>query len=291
MRRSRHCKPVTKPDFAIRATPRSLGILRLFDHYRILPLNWMYALSDSGNYTGYRDLCTRMCQAGFLERKTLNGARNNNETQSYLRTKAGAEYLHGLGFAALLNDTHTDAHQSLIDITEAQIEIGARAHAVEYHSWLDVRDHSLTPKLPDNPFRFDVGGSYQTPDGRPFYLKNANRQSALFLREIDRDHEKRETILVKLRNYKLLHEAIKQRYGFKQVLLLFITTNQPREQKILQWIGEVFPEGCLWIMTSTMQDHIKDCLSTPPIAAHLFSTPYQRAGYPRFSLPTLSDVP
>lgn len=291
MRRSRHRAPATKPDFEIRATPRALATLGLFDRYRILPLNWMYALADRGGYTGYRDLCTRLCHAGLLQRKTLNGSTNNNETMSFTRSDAGTRFLHRHGFKVLHNDTRTDAHQALIDISEAQIELGARDHAIEYHPWLDVRDHPLTPKLPERPFRFDIGDSYQLPDGRPFYLKNGAGQSALFLREIDRNTESDTTIRIKLQNYKVIHDHIKQRYGFKQALLLFITTTERQQENVHCLIREVFAEGCKWILTNTMRDHVRDCLSTLPVATELFTTPYRRVGYAPFSLKILADMP
>src|SRR2546423_461770 len=179
MRRSRHVVPDTKPDLDVHPTGRCLGTLRLFDRYRILPLNWMHALVGEGSYVGYRNLCTRMTLAKLLERRTLNGRRNNNETQTYSRSKAGDKYLHERGFEALPHDSHHDAHQALVDLAEAQIELGARAAGIEYHPWIDIRDHPKTPRLPDKPFRFDVEDTYQIPDGRPFYLKNT-RGAMLF---------------------------------------------------------------------------------------------------------------
>ena len=68
-------------------------------------------------------------------------------------------------------------------IAEAHIELGARAHGVEYHPWLDIRDHPLTPPLPDRPFRFHVSDTHQSPDGRPFYLKNASGFAAVPARD------------------------------------------------------------------------------------------------------------
>lgn len=289
MRRSRHLKPDSKPDFDLRANARSLATLQLFDRYRILPLNWMHALADDGNYAGYRDLCTRLWRAGLLERKTLNGQRNNNETQSYKRTEAGCRYLHGKGFDALHHDTQGDVHQSLVDLAEAHIELGARAHGVEYHPWLDIRDHPLTPPLPDRPFRFHVNDTILVPDGRPFYLKTASG-SLLFLRELDRNTEVQSTIEVKLRHYRLLHEKIQQRYGFKHAMLLFITTNKTREQNILKWIAAAFDGSCKWILTQTIDDHIKQCRSTVPVTTHLFDAPYSRAGCRPFSLKTLGEI-
>lgn len=290
MRRSRHHKHDVSPTSDIRITQRCLASLVLFNRYRILPLNWMHALADTGDYAGYRDVCTRLWRAGLLDRKTHNGALNNNETQSYMRTDAGTRYLRKLGVEPLANTTHHDAHQALVDISEAHIELGARAHDVEYHPWIDIRDHPLTPKLPAKPFRFGISETFIIPDGRPFYLKNALGQSALCVREIDRNTEDPATIQFKLKHYKLIHDLMKQRYGFKQVFLLFITTNETRHQNVLKWISEIFPSGCKWILTGAMHDHVKHGLSTLPVSTDLFTDHYSRAGYPSFSLLTLRDV-
>ncbi len=113
MRRSRH--HFRDNGVVVRATERSLDTLRLFDTFRLLPLNYMHALAGGGNYCGYRDLCTRMTWAGLLSRKTLNGTFNNNETQTYFRTDAGDRFLHEKGFEPLPHDSHHDTHQVLTD--------------------------------------------------------------------------------------------------------------------------------------------------------------------------------
>lgn len=288
MRRSRHVRTPTEPDFDLRATQRSLATLQLFDRYRLLPLNWMHALAGGGSYDGFRHLCTRMWKAGLLERRTLNGSRNNNETQSYSRTEAGDRYLHAKGFEPLPHDSHHDVHQSLVDIAEAQIELGTRGTAVEYHSWLDIYVHPKTPELPANPFRFDHGDSYTIPDGRPFYLKD-HRGSILFVRELDRNTEAPGTIKFKLQNYRHIEDRIKKRYAFRSMMLLFITTNKTREDNILHWVAEEFPDGCKWILVNTLDDHIRNYRTTVPVTTDLIDTPYRRAGHRPFSLKTLSE--
>jgi hypothetical protein len=289
MPRSRHVVPDTKPDLDIHPTGRCLATLQLFDRYRLLPLNWMHALAGDGSYVGYRNLCTRMTLAKLLERRTLNGRRNNNETQTYSRTRPGDRYLHERGFEALPHDSHHDTHQALVDIVEAQIELGSRAAGIEYHPWIDIRDHPKTPRLPEKPFRFDVNDTYQVPDGRPFYLKTA-RGSMLFLREVDRSTEAPDTIRVKLRNYRQLKDHIQSRYGFRRMMLLFITTNDTRKENILRLIGEEFVDGSQWILVATMTDHVKECLTTAPVTTHLFTEPYLRAGFRPFLLHTLSEA-
>lgn len=292
MRRSRHTRPASKPDFDIRATERSIATLQLFDRYRILPLNYMHALAGGGSYVGYRHLCKRLFWAGLLDRRTLNAARNNNETMNYSRSSAGSKFLiacgHPTSYETLPNDTHHDNHQILSDIAEAQIELGARTSSTEYHPWLDILHHPATPPLPPRPFRFEVNGSYQVPDGRPFYLKEGSR-SALFIRELDRNTEAKETIKTKLRHYRLLETTIKQRYGFARMFLLFITTDTTRAQNILRLIGEVFPSGCKWITVSVLEDHIKLLRTTPALSTDLFHKPHERAGHTPFLLDTLTE--
>lgn len=289
MRHSRHSKPDTHPDFEIKTTARTLNTLRLFDRYRILPLNWMHALEGGGSYAGFRNLCTRLWHAGLLSRKTHNGRTNNNETQSYMRTVAGDRFLADCGFSTLPHDTHHDAHQALVDLAEAQIELGARASAIAYHSWLDILSHPKTPKLPDKPFRFAVGDSALIPDGRPFYLKGEHG-AILFLRELDRNTEASDTILYKLRQYRTIEDRIRERYGFRSLMLLFITTNATRQDNLLRWIGQEFVGGCKWVLTGTLEDHVRTCRTTLPISTALFDTPFKRAGHRPFLLKSLSEV-
>jgi hypothetical protein len=240
-----------------------------------------------GNASGYRDLCTRIWDAGLLDRCTYYSPMN--ETQSYYLSQNGTEYLNALGIERPDYNTTKDAHQRLLDIALAQFELGSSKHGVEFHPWVDIRDNPNTPTLPENPLVFKSGSVTVIPDGDPFYLKNS-RGAVILLRELDRNTEKPQTIKAKLQNYKVIIDLVKQRYGCSQVFLLFITTNKTREKRILEWIKEEFPQGCKWILTQTMQDHVTLRLSTVPVATHLIDEPYNRAFPLRFSLATLTDV-
>lgn len=289
MRKSRHhTSHAAIPD--IRITPRALATLHLFDRYRLLPLNWMHALVDTGSYAGYRDMCTKLWRAGLLDRRTLNGRTNNSETQSYSRSPAGTRFLKAHGASPLLNTTQRDPHQALVDLSEAHIELGARAAGIEYLPWRHILEHPRTPKLPENPFRFDVGDTVMIPDGRPFILRTPSGHTALFVREIDRDTEADATIQFKIAYYKIIQKYLKGRYGQPRVFLLFISTKEAQQRKVLSWIANEFPHGCQWILTGVIQDHIHECLPTAPVSTHLFTSPYERHGHPPFSLGTLDDV-
>lgn len=290
MRRSRHRSSQKQITPEIRITPRALATLLLFDRYRLLPLNWMHALIDTGHYAGYRDMCTKLWRAGFLDRRTLNGRTNNTETQSYSRSAVGTRFLKARGSNPLLNTTQRDPHQALVDLSEAHIELGARAAGIEYLPWRHILEHPKTPKLPESPFRFDIGDTVMIPDGRPFILRTSTGETALFVREIDRDTEAETTVHFKIAHYKLIHKYMKQRYAHPRVFLLFITTKEARRRKVLSLIANEFPNGCPWILTAVMPDHIHDCLPTAPVTQHLFTTPYERHGHPPFSLQTLSDT-
>jgi hypothetical protein len=278
----------------IRATPRAMDTLRLFNDYRLLPLNWMYALiGDTGSYDGYSKLCRRMVKrAGLLSRFTFNGTRNTNETMTYLRTAAGDRFLFEKGFVGLPHDGTHDAHQVLTDLADAQIQLGLRGTDVELHKWQGIVEHPATPKLPDKPFRFDYPGGRLIPDGRPFYLKRG-RDSILFLKEIDRATEGKSIITDKLRAYKILEDEIKRRYGFTGALglmLLIVTTDEVRRQSILKLIAKIFPNGCRWILVALIDDHIKHTRSTAPVVTDIVDKPCLRAGAPPYSLKTLGEV-
>ena len=174
-------------------------------------------------------------------------------------------------------------------MSEAQIELGARAAGIEYHSWLDIQEHPVTPKLPHLPFTFDPGKETETtPDGRPLYLKRGG--SLPLLRELDRATEKRSTIIYKLKNYKHHKKDLAARYGFDSVMLLFITTDSVRQAKIIGCIKEVFPDGCGWIACGLIVDHIKLKLTTAPVTTELFSAPFIRYGHPPFYLNAFWEV-
>lgn len=279
-RRSRHRKPRTKPDLDIRATSRSVAILQLFDHYRNLPLNWMHALVDpDGSYAGFRNLCGRMVDAGLLERRTFNGHGNNNETQTYSRTDPGKTFLRRKGYQPYSDyNTSQDDEQVLIDLVDAQIQLGAKKYGVEVHHWPDIVEQQ--PMMPSDPFGFPE----LIPDGIPFYLKIAGG-SALFLKEVIRENKTPKVLKHKIDQYRKLEEAIKRRYGFNRFFVLFITTRMKDRDNLLKWIGQ-----SKWMLVSYMQDPIKALLTTIPVTTALFDDPWQRAGYIPFSLTTLSPV-
>ena len=234
---------------ALRANPRLIAILRVFDDHRLLPANWIHALVG-GDRIGLNRRLTQLYREGLLNRETLLGPKNVYETMTYSRTEKGDRFLNEKGFEGLPHDGTHDAHQVLLDILSASIELGARNSSIELHKWKEIRDHPKTPKLPNHPFRFQVGTNpnnektiFLVPDGRPFFLKG-QEGSILFVKELDRNTEPATTILTKLKNYQKAEDAIKARYGFKAMMLLFVTTDKTRQENILGWIKEVFPEGC-----------------------------------------------
>ena len=58
---------------------------------------------------------------------------------------------------------------------------------------------------------------------------------------------------------------------------------------IEKWIKEVVGPN-RWVLTHLMEDHIKLFRSTAPLTTHLVDTPFDRVGYPPFSLKSLADA-
>ena len=280
----------------IRGNPRALGTLRLFDNYRLLPFNWMHALVPLGSYAGHQAQCTRMVRAGLLRRFTFNGTKNTSETMTYWRTERGDRFLHARGFEGLPHDGTHDAHQVLTDLSDAQIELGARLSDVQVIKWQDILRLPNFPMQPDHPFRFPVGTHpisrktmHLVPDGRPFILKRGER-SALFLKELDRNNENPLVIKNKIRNYITCMEEIKRRYGRKAVMVLFVTTDPVRLANLVRWTLEVVGGPSQVFLFGFIDDHVKHTRSTAPVTTQLFDQPLLRAGHPPYLLKTLSEA-
>lgn len=301
LRRSRSDLTVDK-DVEIRGNDRAVNTLRLFDSYRLLPFNWLHELvPDSGHYVGHRDLCTRMVCAGLLGRMTFDGRKNTNETMTYWRTDAGDRFLHDKGYEGLPHDGTHDAHQVLTDLIDAQMQLGARGTDTRFLNWQEIIRQPAFPPQGPQPFRFPIGTNpiskktmHLVPDGRPFIISvpqpDGTNRSALFLKELDRNNEEPQTIKGKIRNYLMCMDEIKKRYGRKQVMVLFVTTNLTRLQNIIRWTLEVNSGPSQVFLFGFMEDHVKTQRTTAPVSAHLFNQPLERAGNRRYLLQTLSEI-
>lgn len=282
MNKSRHIRVNSRPNADyVPVTPLRLDTLLAFNRYRILPANWLQAVVGCKSYGYFSNQLTYLWENGLLDRRTLNGKYNNHETMNYTRTEAGAKFLTDRGHAAefdiLPNASQHDYHQVLSDMAEAQFEIATKNTTIEYNSWLDIVSNSHRPlSLPDQPFKFLHGTTYTVPDGRPFYLKNLEKgHSVLFLKELDRSTEQPATVIQKIKNYAAIQHHILRRYRFRDVMVLFTTTNAKREENILKWIESVFPDGCSWMATNLIEDHIRLGKSTAPVTTSLFTQPWK----------------
>lgn len=300
IRRSRSDLTVD-PDVEIRGNARAINTLRLFDNYRLLPFNWMHALvPDAGHYTGHRDLCTRMVCAGLLGRMTFDGRKKTHETMTYWRTARGDKFLHDKGFEGLPHDGTHDAHQVLVDQIDAQMHIGARGTTARFLNWQDIIREDAFPPQPEHPFRFPIGTHplskktmHLVPDGRPFIVsvpRGDKRESALFLKELDRNNENPQVIKNKVRNYLACIDTIKERYRRQQVMILFVTTDPTRLHNLMRWTAEVNGGPSKLFLFGFMEDHVKLCRTTAPVVTHLFDQPVLRAGHSPYLIKTLTEM-
>lgn len=257
----------------------------------------MHALvPNSGSYAGFRNLCGQMKDDGLFTVQTFHGAGFNNETLTFSRTDAGKRFLEKYNREAYSDyNTATDAEQLLIDQVDQQLILGSHGSDVEVHLWHDIRIHPQTPELPDNPYRFYIGTNPATKkpmffvcDGLPIYLKRQGK-SLLFLKEVVRTNKTRAVIKHKASLYKQNEQEIKDRFGFKALMVLFVATSERDRDNILRWINEEIGP-CSWMLVAYTPDPLQQCLSTTPVTTHLFTEPWQRAGHSDFSLTTLSEV-
>ncbi len=277
-------------------TPKDVAILTLFRTYRLLPTNVIAALISSNYFVTQRRLTMlaanvyslktgKIIKSGLLERFNFNGSTNVNGVMVYRLTQRGDEKLTEICLPSLDEyDRSHDAHQALLDLLDAGIELGIRGTGLRIIRWPEIVAHPRTPKMPDKPFRFDG----LVPDGRPFVLAGPER-SILFLKELDRSSEGHKQLLAKLYLYKRHEQAIKARYGVNQLMLLIVTTNQARRLNILADILKVFPNGADWILTHVLDDYTIFGRK-PALPSHLVAEPWLRAKRGPFSLKTLSEV-
>lgn len=285
-------EPSGKP---LKRTENDLAYLRLFnrtDGYKLLTRNWVQAFFPDQHPNWVRTRIAELTRKphAYLGRKTFNG-RNINEIHTY--------YLAERGIALLGDDRpplrKQDEEQALIDLVDASIELGARKAGVEMRKWGKILQHPDTPehiKTHPHPFVIKVNDVDKIiPDGRPFVLKNATGAVAFF-KEVDRKTEpltsrtKREHIQQKFDNYKAAwgKRAYKTQYGFPNAMVLFVTTGSLRMQNMMQLLGP-----CPYILFKTIEDFTVLGL-TPPVTTRFLDEPWERSGFPPFSLKTLSEV-
>lgn len=276
--------------------PRDVEILKLFRAYRLLPTNVIHALVG-GSYSAVQRRLTmlaagvyslktdKLVMSGLLDRFTFNGSTNTNAVMVYSLADRGDQKLAEIGFPAFdLYDRSHNSHQALLDLLDAGIELGVRGTDLRLIRWPEFVGDPKTPKMPAKPFRFDG----LVPDGRPFALAR-EKAGILFIKELDRSSEGHKQLLAKLELYRKHQEDIKARYGVKALMLLIVTTNEPRRQNILADILRVYPKGCEWILTHVLDDYTIFG-RRPELPTHLIEQPWQRAGKPPFSLGTLSEA-
>lgn len=310
-RHSRH-NP-TSSDSSILPTRRAVAILLCFNGARLLPTNVLYALvppKDRGDYVGFRNLLTRMVRAGLLHRQTYSrGKWSNNETMTYKRLPAGERWLQHYDRPFTIThdgDRSQPAERCLVDFATASIKIAARFSEIAFHSFHEIRARK-SARLPETAQLFFPTGEFYvtergkrkvrtvTPDGEPFSLSaptpdGSKIESIDFLKEIVRYNKTEYVIKEKARHYKKVKRDIEERLGTNSIMILFIATNKENAKNVLSWIKEEVGE-CKWMLVQTMTDHIREGLTTAPLATHLFDQPWDRPYPTQFSLKELRSLP
>lgn len=272
----------------LKPTKRRLDILEEFNSARILTANTIGALHPFCDDTARNRHLTKNFDAGLMGRRTFDGHNDYYETFSYWRTEAGKQYLARRRKAFSDYNTAQDEEQTLIDLADAGIRLGACGTDVEFIPWHLFREHELTPQLPKNPHTFEYDGHQVTYDGHPFSLKRGTH-SFLFFKEVIRTNKWHKTIGYKVRAWNALLEDVRKRFNVRGVRFLWITTSAHDKRKVLNCIkDEIGP--CRWMLVHLMEDHIAEYKNTPSIPTHLFTEPWERVGFPPFSMHILSEA-
>lgn len=306
-----------------RETPLDVQILQALDPvhgFKILPTNYL-PLVIPGDDLSIRE------RAGELARRPFGDdcpERNKDGTpyrcphvllryvhfqsispsplRYYYRTPAGDAYLIERGH--LTGTTRTparNAHQAVADIWKAQLAFGLRTSTLRHNGWPQLLERDQMPastKTSTHPLRlYTAQNEYLVPDDYPFSLGNDNG-GFLFSREVDcgteqllKSHDKN-TIEGKLAMWSRLHASHKpeRHYGAKpgSFRLIIQTVTEGRRQSIKNQILKQLG-ACNWIYLGLTPNYPKLGVK-PPKTDDALTQRYQRAGFPDYSLATLSEV-
>jgi hypothetical protein len=287
----------------IEITPRDVRIFQLLQRYRYLPSNFITALIGGS----HRYLIKRLGElyhAGYLNRPEQQWhAINARYKPAVYELDAAAEaVLRELGLqryhqAGRGRHFH---HELMVCLITASIELGCRAHNLQFVSWEQILDHERTPEATKSspaPFNIPVSMSGNArllrPDGRPFALR-ADTSLCFPGFEADRateplepmSIERRTNIEMKFRLYLEIARAgiYRSHFGFPNMIVPIITTAERRMCNMMKLLAKLTNgTGSSFIIFKTMPDQTSFDTAPQPSPTFL-AEPWERVGHPRFDL-------
>lgn len=280
--------PQMQPFFYIKhgdALPSDQAIYSLLRSYPELPTHYIVELLDR-DYATCGNRLAQLSTLGSLHR--FDPKRKISKHSSYSLKERGYK------------DTKTRAHRIGECILKASTQIGVMGTKdFEYIGW---RDMLLLPSMPrdtirtiDNgtsPHIFDLSKGKLIPDGDPsrIYHKPSNKHINL-LDEFDRDTEPlttkaaRRSILEKYEKYnELFHKQLyKERYGFTNCLVRFVTNSEERKRAMIRLYEDNF-KASRFILFATFKEDPYDAVTYPKPDGQFFTTAYERVGHSPFKL-------
>jgi hypothetical protein len=279
MRTSRH-QPERIDLDRIEAQPRDWQILPSFTDFKLQPTNYLNAIYDVPT-----NRLTKLTKAGLLGRKTFNGNRNNNQTQTYFRTPAGDEFLGVKGIHILPRTNKVDREQALMDIIKLSSFMGAREDGARllFRSQLVLDPRFAHLKEPGR-YHYTLPDRNVFPDDHPHAYVTARGEHVAIIDEMDCATESDKKIIAKFEGYRdLWSRRMWKEHGFDRALLRFTTTSKVRLRHLMADVAPTFGGKCPWILWAYLEDHtVRN--GAPEVTTRFYSEPYQRIGFEPFSL-------
>lgn len=288
---------------------RDINYLKLFNTYTYLPTPWIHELVCSEvqvriTRDRLRLLTAHPNRLFNKPERQFDGVYNpNNRDLIYSRSAEGEKLLRSRGITVYSKPTNEIAHRLMIDVGMASIELGRQKTDIKQLSAYDILSLApiATQKL-TRPFRVPVAFSYKDqfhrfevePD-RIFELEHPGGLRRFFFVEFDRDTEslahrghkiskEQKTILRSILEYK---EIAKQRiyashFGTGGMNVLFVVPSETRRRAILDLIKRELGDTKLFGV-AVMAD-LERFMQPPKPTTHLFTTPWERVGFPPLDL-------
>lgn len=321
-RRARFVKTVSglayndEPDgHALIPQPQDFALLETLDperRYQYLSRDCLHAL-HGGEFHNFRKRLDRMSRKPYkwLERPFQQLTANHlYKATIFTRGDNGDRLLiqHGRLLKRADRRPQNFHHELLNDLFDVSLEVSIKSDpSLQYLYWTKILEHPATPafiKSNPTPFTISVGdGKKFRPDGRPFVirrtLQDGSTRAIAFLKEIDCHNEqlsysakKDNTFDDKLSHYDIVfkQKLYEKQYGFPAAMVIIITTSERHMRNMMDHAEKIIGPKIPWLLFKTMPDH-QALGVTVPILPAMLREPYQRVGFPPFSLATLEAVP
>lgn len=293
-------------------TERDIEIFKLLVRYRYLPSDHIHAFVG-GNSKALLHRLNLLCRKPNLYLSRPHQQRQNAEANYrpliYQLDERGSRVLRERGLPFLAKSHHNFAHELMVAQITASIELGTKANAgVRLITWPEILAHERTPvatRQSTTPTAIRVSYSQRgerrcdeiNADARPFGLQRTihGKTSYLFFPGIEADcasepidagDTARSSIAKKLAAYMAIAEQGLHRshFGFPNFFVPFITTSDARLRTMMDLLHRVTAgRGSKTLLFKSFPS-FTSAEKPPAPSGHMLTEPWQRAGFPPFSL-------